>query len=457
VATRLLVEMNHEVRGDAVEESPEDILRNKPDFFKSFTLVIAADIGEKSLRRLSEVLWEGKVPLMVVRSYGFIGYIRLQVEEHAVVESHPANEMADLRLDRPFPGLVRYMDAMDLDSMDKQKHGHTPYLVILYKCLQSWRETHGGLAPKNYREKQEFKELIRAGIRKNEESGVPEDEENFEEALQAVNTSLNPTRIPTEVSDILADEKCGKLTAKSNNFWFICRAVRDFVEAQGSGACLPLRGTIPDMFSDSERYIQLQNVYREQADDDVEQVMKGVRRHLEAVGRPPESISEESVRRFCKECANIRVVRSGSSIAAAEFEGKSPFRDDVAALFESNPDSSAAYYFILRGADRFYSEYNSIPGAIEDHVEPDIGKLRSCASKVLCEYGLCAASASAVCRDDFVHEICRYGGCELHAVASILGGCAAQEAIKLLTKQYVPVDNLFVFNAVKSETVSLKV
>ena len=50
-----------------------------PDFFKSFTLVIAADIGEKSLRRLSEVLWEGKVPLMVVRSYGFIGYIRLQV------------------------------------------------------------------------------------------------------------------------------------------------------------------------------------------------------------------------------------------------------------------------------------------------------------------------------------------------------------------------------------------
>ena len=49
------------------------------DFFKSFTLVIAADVGEKSLRRLSEILWEGKVPLMVVRSYGFIGYIRLQV------------------------------------------------------------------------------------------------------------------------------------------------------------------------------------------------------------------------------------------------------------------------------------------------------------------------------------------------------------------------------------------
>jgi hypothetical protein len=36
VATRLLAEMNHEVRGDAVEESPENILGTKQDFFKSF-------------------------------------------------------------------------------------------------------------------------------------------------------------------------------------------------------------------------------------------------------------------------------------------------------------------------------------------------------------------------------------------------------------------------------------
>lgn len=35
-----------------------------------------------------------------------------------------------------------------------------------------------------------------------------------------------------------------------------------------SGA-LPLRGSIPDMTSDSERYIQLQNAYVEQANKDV--------------------------------------------------------------------------------------------------------------------------------------------------------------------------------------------
>jgi amyloid beta precursor protein binding protein 1 len=64
---------------------------------------------------------------------------------------------------------------------------------------------------------------------------------------------------------------------------------------------------------------------------------------------------------------------------------------------------------------------------------------------------------TTVCKDDYIHEVCRYGGSELHAIASIIGGCAAQEAIKLITKQYVPVNNLFIYNAIKSETIVLKV
>ncbi len=282
VATRLLTEMNHEVRGDVVEESPENIMKTKPDFFKSFSLVIAAEMGEKSLKQLSQILWEGKKPLMVVRSYGFVGYIRLQVEEHTVVESHPDNELTDLRLDKPFPELVSYMDAIDMDSMDKQRHGHTPYLVILYKCLQQWKAQHGGAGPKNYKEKLKFKELVSAGVLKNAD-GVPEDEENFTEALHAVNTTLNPSKIPSEVTEIFADAKCVDLTPKSEEFWFIARAVKEFVAEHG---VLPVRGAIPDMFSDSERYIQLQNVYKEKAASDADEVLTKVRDLLEAVGRP---------------------------------------------------------------------------------------------------------------------------------------------------------------------------
>lgn len=39
---------------------------------------------------------------------------------YAVVESHPDSTHPDLRLDRPFPGLVQCVDALDLNTMTKQ-------------------------------------------------------------------------------------------------------------------------------------------------------------------------------------------------------------------------------------------------------------------------------------------------------------------------------------------------
>ena len=54
-------------------------------------------------------------------------------------------------------------------------------------------------------------------------------------------------------------------------------------------------------------------------------------------------------------------------------------------------------------------------------------------------------------------QICRYGGAELHSVASFLGGAAAHECIKLLTSQFIPIDNLVVYNAVTANITSFKV
>jgi len=39
----------------------------------------------------------------------------------------------------------------------------------------------------------------------------------------------------------------------------------------------------------------------------------------------------------------------------------------------------------------------------------------------------------------------RYGGGELHAVAALVGGLVAQEAVKLLTHQYLPLNNTYVY------------
>lgn len=54
--------------------------------------------------------------------------------------------------------------------------------------------------------------------------------------------------------------------------------------------------------------------------------------------------------------------------------------------------------------------------------------------------------------DDLAHEICRYGGAEIHTVSAFLGGCVAHELIKIITKQYKPFNNTFIYDAISSQT-----
>lgn len=109
-------------------------------------------------------MWDLQIPFIACRSYGFIGYIRVQVAEHTVIETHPDNQIPDLRLDRPFPSLKKYVDSIDLEAMEYKDHAHVPYLIILYKYLQQWKAEHNGQLPKNYKEKEDFKSTIRKGM-----------------------------------------------------------------------------------------------------------------------------------------------------------------------------------------------------------------------------------------------------------------------------------------------------
>jgi amyloid beta precursor protein binding protein 1 len=45
-------------------------------------------------------------------------------------------------------------------------------------------------------------------------------------------------------------------------------------------------------------------------------------------------------------------------------------------------------------------------------------------------------------------EVVRYGGVCLHNISSLIGGVAAQESIKILTHQYIPLNNTFVYNGI---------
>lgn len=63
-----------------------------------------------------------------------------------------------------------------------------------------------------------------------------------------------------------------------------------------------------------------------------------------------------------------------------------------------------------------------------------------------------AGSAAGGVSDDLVGEMCRCAAGELHAVAAVVGAIAAQEAIKLLTGQFVPVEGALIYNAMACTT-----
>jgi amyloid beta precursor protein binding protein 1 len=47
-----------------------------------------------------------------------------------------------------------------------------------------------------------------------DEHGNPEAEENFEEAIRAVTSSIRTTVVPSHVKDILEDDSCVNVTSK---------------------------------------------------------------------------------------------------------------------------------------------------------------------------------------------------------------------------------------------------
>jgi amyloid beta precursor protein binding protein 1 len=166
-----------------------------------------------------------------------------------------------------------------------------------------------------------------------------------------------------------------------------------------------------------------------------------------------------------------------STIAAEleEFASAENICDTIAYdTFETDPlQTPLIWYLALRAVDGFYSNYARFPGSNDDALEHDqkevFNEMLKLARKLnipehLIESSSAANSPSegdpsekmetesssqpALITKNHAIEITRYGGCELHNICSVIGGIASQEAVKIITNQYEPFDNTYVFNGV---------
>merc|ERR1711931_284077 len=88
-------------------------------------------------------------------------------------------------------------------------------------------------------------------------------------------------------------------------------AVKQFVNNEGKGL-LPLRGSIPDMTADSERYIALQNCYLNQAERDITAVKVHLHKILHNIEKSPDLITDQELKHFCKNVAFVKLIRCTS-------------------------------------------------------------------------------------------------------------------------------------------------
>jgi len=158
-----------------------------------------------------------------------------------------------------------------------------------------------------------------------------------------------------------------------------------------------------------------------------------------------DAISHEEIKLFCKNALYLRLIRTSS--LGHEY-GKDTAQTEAMANALEDPDNNLVYYFLLRAADRFWAEKGRFPGWHDDQVQSDISVLKGYVTGILSEFGLNTAAVS----EKAVHEMCRFGAAELHNIAALLGGVVSQEVIKVLTHQWVPLNNTLVYNGMNSTT-----
>lgn len=96
----------------------------------------------------------------------------------------------------------------------------------------------------------------------------------------------------------------GQIEANSS-FWIIADAIKQFYTKFNE---LPLPGSVPDMKAQSTVYVQLQNLYKAKARQDVAEVLEIVRAHPKG-----NEIDVAEVETFCKNAAFIKLIYGAAS------------------------------------------------------------------------------------------------------------------------------------------------
>ena len=111
--------------------------------------------------------------------------------------------------------------------------------------------------------------------------------------------------------------------------------------------------------------------------------------------------------------------------------------------------------------DLFHDVHRRSPGSNSEGLEADLQSMESLVEEIYHTLWTTSGSTfdanhpqdSEISRSKaevktYCHEITRAGGGELHNISALTGGLVAQEVIKIITKQYIPMDNVCLYDGI---------
>lgn len=140
VICQFMLEMNPDVKGSGLNKSIKDFIDHDSEAILSSQIVIACELTNTYAAKLSAICEQRNIPMILLRQYGMIGYIRLFKKESCIIEPKKAQvRIKDLRLYNPWQELLDYAKSFDIESLPEAEHTHVPLAVILIQALDKWK------------------------------------------------------------------------------------------------------------------------------------------------------------------------------------------------------------------------------------------------------------------------------------------------------------------------------
>ena len=540
---RWMAEMNSDVKGTAHHTNIEQLIATNLPYFRQFDLIIASQLSHRSLLTLADYLYPLNKPLIALHTIGLLGYARLQIAEHRIVESHPSNDRYDLYIHPTqlslWPELQQYVDsfllrdrpaafqptmedtaAVTADSgdilpptkeddpsfvsatanattdpqhspskylngngLDGEEHAHIPYIVLLAQHIRRWVDSHGS-PPTTYEQKRSFKQQLI------DDSWDYASETNYGEAVEFAHRAYERPSLDRNTQSVLDELQSRPVTATSDPYWLVVEGIRRFIANEGRGFAVPVSVDIPDMHSKTEWYVQLKRIFKARSERDVAAVLSHVRSVVRELGLEGKEgaigLTDEYVAYVVKNVRSLRVVRTS---AMSEEYGTAPSElpatlkslleeADYEALDKPPPAEGewqppnpplVQWYIALRAILAYESNHNHYPGLLTDTEVTEVEAATGDPGDEATEWREEAKEVVAAGKElwgrlgldgdldeDCCVELTRAGGCEPHVIASFMGGVGAQVALKVLLKQYVPINNTLLYNGIHCSSATWK-